>query len=162
MSGPGIALVALVMAVGLVGTFVPLLPGLLLVWLAAVGYGVVAGFGVAGWIAMTLITVLFIGGTVAKLVISKRRASAAGATRSSVVVAGAAAFIGFFLIPVVGLPVGGVAGLLVMEHRRTGDWSASWRSTKSAVIGFGIGTLLELGAGLAMVACWALWVIAGS
>lgn len=38
-------LTAIVMAVGLAGTVLPVIPGLGLIWLAGVGYGLVTGFG---------------------------------------------------------------------------------------------------------------------
>ena len=159
MSEVGVAVVGLAMAAGLVGTFVPVLPGLLLIWGAAAVYGMVEGFEGPGWVAMALITAFLVAGTVAKLIVPQRRASAAGAHRSSMLVAAVAAIVGFFVIPVVGLPLGGMGGLLVAEYRRSRDWSIAWRSTKSALIGLGIGSLVELGAGLAMVACWVVWVL---
>jgi hypothetical protein len=61
---------------------------------------------------------------------------------------------------VIGLPLGAVAGVYAAEHHRTGDAAGAWRSTKSAIVGFGIGTLIEMGAGLAMVAIWVVWAIA--
>nr|MBA3289934.1 DUF456 domain-containing protein [Actinomycetota bacterium] len=54
----GIALlVAVAMAAGLVGTLLPLLPGLPIIWVAALVYGLLTEFGTAGWVAFALITV---------------------------------------------------------------------------------------------------------
>ena len=53
-----VVLVAIVMVIGVAGTVLPLLPGLWLIWAAALAYGLVDGFGMAGWISMTLITAL--------------------------------------------------------------------------------------------------------
>jgi uncharacterized protein len=159
VNGLGVAAVALVMAVGLIGTFLPLVPGLPLIWGAALAYGLLDGFGGVGWVAMAVITLLLVAGTVAKIVLPHRRASAVGVPRSSLVVAAVAAVIGFFAIPVVGLPLGGAAGLVAAEYRRTRDWASAWRSTKSAIVGFGYGALLELGAGMAMIVCWIAWVV---
>ena len=41
-------LVQFFMLVGLIGLVVPVFPGLLIMWLAALGYGIVAGFRHAG------------------------------------------------------------------------------------------------------------------
>ena len=151
--------VALVMAIGLVGTLLPFVPGLPLIWAAAVGFGVSEGFGTAGWIAMILITLFMAVGIVAKVVLPQRRATAAGAPKTTLTFAALAAVVGFFVIPVVGLPLGAVAGVLVAEYRRTNDWSAAWRSTKQVVVGFGLGTLVEMGAGVAMIFCWVVWAL---
>ena len=49
----------------LVGLLVlPLLPGLVIIWVAALGYGLAAGFGTLGWIMFALITVLMLAGSV--------------------------------------------------------------------------------------------------
>lgn len=153
--------VALVMAIGLAGTILPFVPGLPLIWGAALVYGVTESFGTVGVVAMVVITGLLISGISAKIVVPQRRATAGGAPRSTLVLAALAGIVGFFVIPVVGLPVGAVAGVLVAEYRRTNDWAAARRSTKEVVIGFGIGTLIEMAAGLAMIVTWVIWVVAG-
>lgn len=153
--------VALAMAIGLAGTILPFVPGLPLIWGAALAYGLIESFGTVGVIAMVVMTGLLISGVGAKIVVPQRRATAGGAPRSTLVIAALAGIVGFFVIPVVGLPVGAVAGVLIAEHRRTNDWAAARRSTKEVVIGFGIGTLLEMAAGLAMIVTWVIWVLLG-
>lgn len=149
----------LVMGIGLLGTLVPLVPGLPLIWAAALIYGLIVGFGTAAWIAMTVITFLMIGGIMAKVVLPQRRASAGGTPRSTLIVGAIVGLIGFFAVPVVGLPLGAVVGVFLAERRRTDDWSRALRSTKAVVVGFGLGALVEMGAGIAMIASWALWVL---
>ena len=149
----------LVMAVGLAGTLLPFIPGLPLIWLAALGFGLIEGFGPPGWIAMILITLLMAGGVTAKVVLPQRRASTAGAPKATLTFAAITGVVGFFVIPVVGLPLGAILGVLAAERRRTGDWTAARHSTKQVVIGFGLGTLVEMGAGIAMIACWVVWAL---
>ena len=67
--------------------------------------------------------------------------------------------VGFFVIPIVGLPVGAVIGVLTAERLRQPNWDAAWTTTKNLLIGFGIGALVEFSAGLVMVACWIVWVV---
>lgn len=152
-------IVGLVMAAGLAGTVVPFLPGLPLIWGAALGYGIATEFGAAGWIAMTLITALLAIGIAAKLVLPKRRAEHTGAPKSTLTVGAIGGLVGFFLVPVVGLPLGAITGVLLAEYRRTSDWAAARHSTKEVAIGFGLGTLAEIGAGAAMIACWVVWAL---
>lgn len=161
MSTLGLVVVAAVMAIGLLGTVVPLLPGLALIWLAAVGYGLAAGFGVAGRVALAVMTVLLAAGTAAKYVLPHRYGAARGASRAALMSGAALAVVGFFVVPVVGLPLGAVLGVLLAEHHRTEDWPRAWRSTKAVVVGFGIGALAEMGAGVAMIGCWAVWTALG-
>lgn len=51
------------MLVGLVGLVVPLFPGIVVIWLAALGYGIVVGFNTAGIIIFVVITILMLAGT---------------------------------------------------------------------------------------------------
>ena len=51
----GLFLIALAMVVGILGTVVPLLPGLPIVWAAALVYGVVEGFGEDVHLAVTIV-----------------------------------------------------------------------------------------------------------
>lgn len=154
--------VALAMAVGIVGTVVPLLPGLLLVWAAALAYGLAEGFdtgGAVGAVAFGLITLLAVLGAVAGWWVPQRAAGKAGAARTSMALAAVVAIVGFFVIPVVGAIVGGLAGLYVAELQRTGDGEVAWRTTRATVVGFGLATLVQFLVGVAMALVWAGWVV---
>jgi hypothetical protein len=153
-----VALVALALAVGAVGTVVPLVPGILLSWAATLVYGLVEGFDGPGAVAFGVITVIAAAATVAGWVIPARVAGKAGAARSSILLGVVGAVAGFFVIPVVGLAVGGVAGVWAGERVRTGDGQLAWRATKATVTGFGLATLLQFVAALAIAAVWAVWV----
>ena len=155
-----VPLLAVVMAVGALGTVVPLLPGLALIWGAGLVYGLVEGFDAVGAVAFAVMTALAAGATIAGWVVPKRRASGAGAGRSSVWLGMAAAVVGFFVVPVIGLALGGVLGIYVGEHLRTGDPGAAWVTTRATITGFGIAALIQFGAALAMIAVWVVWVVA--
>ena len=155
-----VALVALAMAVGVVGTVIPLVPGLALVWAAALAYGLSEGFGTIGTAAFSLVSVFAIAGALAGWVVPVRIAGAAGAARSSILLGAVAAIVGFFVIPVVGLPVGGVAGVYAAELQRTGDGAAAWRATRATIAGFGLAALVQFALALAMTATWVVWVLA--
>lgn len=77
------------------------------------------------------------------------------------VVAALAAVVGFFVIPIVGLPLGGLAGLYLAEFRRTADTATAWRTTRATLVGIGLATLVQFLVGVAMVVVWATWVVAG-
>ena len=54
--------VLFVMLIGLLGVFLPILPGIELIWLAALGYGILHGFTWPGVFAFAGITLLLIAG----------------------------------------------------------------------------------------------------
>ena len=155
----GIVLVGLAMFVGIAGTILPFIPGLPIVWAAALVYGVVEGFGTVGWICFVIITVLAVGGMVAGFVVPQRKVQGGGAPFSTTVVGIVGAAIGFFVIPVIGIVVGAVVGVLLAERARTQSWDLAWASTKRAIVGFGIGALVQVGAGVAMMLTWVAWVL---
>ena len=156
MSVEGELLVLLVMAAGLVGIVVPVLPGLLLIWGAGIFWAWADGGG-ARWAVAALLTLLLVGGSVAKYTLPARSASGAGAPRRTIVLGALGAVAGFFVIPVAGLLVGGVAAVFLAEWQRLGEPAPAWRSTRAVLVGVGIGLLVELATGVLMI--W-LWVIA--
>lgn len=160
MDTGGLLLIALAMLAGLVGTALPLIPGLPIVWLAALVYGLVEGFQAIGSVAFGVISLLAAAGIVGGIVLPHRHVAATGAARSSVLAGAAGAIIGFFVIPVIGLIIGGVVGIYAMEYRRTSDGAAAWSTTKTLLVGFGLGVLFELAAGILMVVTWVVWVLA--
>jgi uncharacterized protein len=160
-SGFVILLVALAMAVGIAGTVLPVLPGLLLVWGAALAYGIVEGFGPVGWTAFAVISLMALLGTVAGFVLPHRAAGGSGASRWSVWFAFAVGVVGFFVVPVVGMLLGTVLGLFAAELYRTRALDAAWRSTLATLKGFGVSTLVQLAAGLTMAIVWVTWVVVG-
>src|SRR5688500_7349918 len=110
--------VATVMAIGVLGTLLPFVPGLPIVWAAALAYGVIAGFGPVGWFAFAFITVIFGAGMIAGFLFPQRRLAASGAPRSTMLAGLALGIVGFFVIPVVGLPLGAATGVWLAEMSR--------------------------------------------
>ncbi len=154
MSTSGQLLVLLVMLVGLVGVVVPVLPGLLLVWAAGVVWAWQDGGGPVRWSIAGVLTVLFVAATAATYVLPARSASAAGATRSTLLVGALGGVVGFFAIPVVGFAVGGVLAVWLAETARLGAPGPAWSSTRAVLVGIGLGVLVQLVTGLAMIAVW--------
>lgn len=156
-----IVVVGILMAIGLAGVIVPFLPGLPIVWGAALLYGLMNGFGALGWTAMAAITALAALGMVASFVLPERAGAASGASRSTRLFAGVTGVIGFFVIPIVGFPIGACAGVLLAQYRETADLADATRATVNVLKGFGVGLIVGLSAGLAMVLIWVAWVVLG-
>jgi uncharacterized protein YqgC (DUF456 family) len=146
--------VGLVMAVGLVGIVVPVLPGTLLIWAAGAWWAVADGGGAARWTVFALMGVLLAVGMAAKYVLPARASGKGGAPTSTLLVGAVCAIIGFFVIPVIGLLIGGAGGIYLAELVRLRDLRAAGRTTWAAIVAFGVGMLIELGAGVAMALVW--------
>jgi len=156
-----VVLVAIVMVIGVGGTVLPILPGLWLIWAAALVYGLFDGFGVVGWATMALITGLAVAGTASGLYLPQRKAAAIGVPWWGQLTALVCAVAGFFIVPVVGAPLGFVVGILLVtlarERHFQGALAATWATLKSMLMASG----LQFAVGLAMVAVWVLWVWLG-
>lgn len=161
MSGAGIALVGAVMAIGLVGTIVPVMPGLAVVWGAGLVYGLIAGFGTVGTVAFVAMSLLAVAGTIATYALPHRGGTARGAPASSMLAGVAGAIVGAVVIPVLGLPIGAVAGVWLAETVRLGDGRQAWQVTVGVILGFGLGMLVEFSLGVVMIGCWVGWVVFG-
>lgn len=150
------ALVAVVVAVGLVGVVVPLLPGALLAWSAIVVWGFTVGTA-TGWAVVGVATALIVVGQIVKYTIPRRGLRADGVPNRSLVIGGLVAIVGFFVVPVVGVLIGFVLGIYASEVQRVGTRTA-WPSTKAAVRAVGISMLLELTSTLLAAVVWVIGV----
>ena len=151
---------ALVMLVGLIGVLVPVLPGLLLILGAAVAWA--AADPAAGrWAVVGVLGVIGIAATVAATVLPARRAAATGAPRSALMAGAAGMVVGFVAIPVVGALVGFPAGVYVAETLRLRDGRAARATTLATLRGVGVGILIQLVAGVAMIGIWLVAAILG-
>jgi uncharacterized protein YqgC (DUF456 family) len=156
-----VVLVAIVMVIGVAGTVLPILPGLWVIWAAAVAYGIFADFGAGGWIAMAVITVLAAVGTASALYLPQRTAASVGVPWWGQLIALGFAVAGFFVVPVVGAPLGFVVGILVTtiarEHHISGALEATWATLKAMLLASGV----QFAVGLMMMAVWVMWAWAG-
>lgn len=147
--------------VGLLGVLVPVVPGLLLVWLATAGTLLVGSRSPLVWGVVVVLSVLAIIGSVASVVLPARRTHADGAPPRTLGSALVGAIIGFFVVPVVGLVIGAAVGLLLAERGRLGEWDPAWTSTRRLVGAYGVGVLVEFGAGMTMAGLWLVALVLG-
>jgi hypothetical protein len=154
-------LIGLAIAVGVVGTLIPVLPGPLLVWGAALTYGIVAGFGVTGWIMMVLITIGLITALYLGVRIPQKSATGSGLGGGTQLFALALAVAGFFVVPVLGAALGFALGIWIAIYRRERYVTQANRSTLITLRAFGKATLLQFACAVGMAGAWGLWVLIG-
>lgn len=148
---------AVIMVIGLCGVIIPILPGLALIWVTALVYGFIVGFGPGGIAVMVALTVLMAISIVKSVLVPRKAAQDGGASGWAQLGALVGAVIGFFVIPVVGVIVGALVGILLVEVWLKGDWGEAWTATVATAKGFGISVLIDLGLGLVMIGAWAVW-----
>ena len=158
MSTGGLILVAVAIAIGLVGVLVPLLPGTLLVY-AAIAVWAFAEQNTVAWVVLGMVTAVLGASLLIKYLWPVKRMRAADVSPATLAAGAVAGVIGFFVIPVLGLLVGFVLGVYLAElvHRR--DQRRAWASTVHAVKGAALSVGVELAGGLLATAAWVVGVV---
>ena len=154
---PAEVLVAVVIAVGLVGILVPVLPGSILVAGAILVWAWTTG-GATAWTVFAVAAACIVAGTVVKYVVPGRRLQVAGIPASTQWFGVLLGVVGFFVIPVVGLFIGFVLGIYLAELRRVGSAQA-WPSTVHSLRAVGLSIVIELGAAVFATLAWVAGVV---
>ncbi len=149
---------ALLIVVGIVGVVVPVVPGLLLtlagVLLWALGEG-----SATGWVVLGASVVVYLAGVVLQYLVPGRRMRRAGVGTGTLLLAVLLGVVGFFVIPLLGAPIGFVLGIYLVEYGRSLDRHQAWSRTKAALQGVLVSTGIELVAGLVIAATWVTGVV---
>jgi hypothetical protein len=155
------ALTAAVVMFGVLGTIIPLLPGLMLVWAAALGWGLVMGFGSGGIVAMALITGLLVAGIYLSIRIPQRSAAAQGLSLWGTLFGLLLAIALGIVLPIVGIPIGFVLGVWVVRVIDTGDASEAFRSALQTTLALLRASAAQFGVATAMGLTWLVWALNG-
>ncbi|OLP01234.1 hypothetical protein BVU76_16380 [Mycolicibacterium porcinum] len=168
MSTWGVVLVALVIALGLLGIVLPVLPGggflvfaAIAVWAIWEAKSIPAHATVA-WVTLGVAAVFFVTAEVIKYVWPVRRMRAAEVGIWSLVAGGVLGLIGFFVIPVIGLVIGFVAGVYLAELAARRDYRRAWTSTVHALKGVALSVGVELTGALLATIAWVTGLVIAS
>ena len=164
MTGPQVVLAALtftIMVIGLAGVVLPVLPDVWLIWLAALGYGLLAGFnGWVGGIAMVLLTILTVVGVAVDLMLGHAAARKGGASWQAIAASILLGLLGLWFFPPFGSLVGALLGLFLVEYYRRGRGKAAeaLEAVKQYALGCGWSMALRLVIAVTMILIWLGWV----
>lgn len=154
---PTEVVVAVLIAVGIAGIVLPVLPGTLLVLGGVLVWALEIGTTTA-WTVFAVATAFLVLGTVVKYVVPGRRLRASGVPSATLWAGALLGFGGFFVVPVVGLLVGFVLGVYLAERRRVGA-AAAGPSTRHALRAVGVSILIELAAACLAALTWVIGVV---
>jgi uncharacterized protein YqgC (DUF456 family) len=146
--------VILAFVIGLLGTILPVIPGLIIVWLASLYYAaVVVGFDVfSPWVFALLTIIALVAGT-SNIWLAALGAKTTGASWRTLVVGFIGSIAGTFLLPIplVGTIVGYAAGLVLSEYVRQGELRPAVKAAFGGMVGWGISTVVEFAGGVLMI-----------
>jgi uncharacterized protein len=146
-----------VMLVGLV--VIPILPGQVIIWAAALGCGLALGYSTFGWIIFAILTILMLAASVVDNILMGTSAHKEGAPWWVILVATIAAIIGSFAIPIpiIGGILAALLTLFAIEWIRRKDWRKALASLKGMLIGWGWAFVIRFIIGMVMIGLWFIW-----
>lgn len=149
--------ILITMILGLVGLLFVIIPGLTIIWISALIYGILTGFDMLSIILFLLITALMLFGNVLDQLLMGAKAKKSGASWTSIFISTGAAFIFSILFPPFGGLVAALIALMVLEIIRLKDWRKAAQSSKQMAIGCMSAIALRFLIGLVMIGIWMFW-----
>jgi uncharacterized protein YqgC (DUF456 family) len=154
-----IPVLAVIMGIGLLSLLFYIIPGLTIIWLAILAYGIVTGFSLPSGILFAFITLLMIAGNLIDNLFMGAQAKKTGASWVSIGVALAAGLVGTFVFPPFGGLLFAVVGILIVERIRKRDLNEGARSAGGILKGCGLAVFTRFGIGVLMIGLWVVWLI---
>src|SRR5450759_2117580 len=159
-----IALPLVLLAVMLFGlaslVILPVLPGLVIIWAAALGYGVLGHFtSAAAIVLMVIITILMVSGSLIDNILMGASARKTGASWVSVTASLLAGVAGSIIWPPLGGVLFSLLALFGAEFLRLHNLRKALISTRGMAIGCGWAVAVRFVGGLIMIGLFVIWVL---
>jgi uncharacterized protein len=151
----------LLMVMGLVTILIPILPGLMIMWLAAMAYGFVHGFSTTGIILMGIITLLAFGGMLVDNLLMGAGARKGGASWGTILAALLGGLLGTLFLPPFGGFILAPIAIFMLEYIRLRDVQKAWQALVGLATGFGASIIVRFLIGLAIIGLWGVWIWRG-
>lgn len=145
------------MLLGLIGLIVPVFPGITVIWVLVLLYGVITGFGRAGIWFCAAITVLAIAGWLSDNFLMGAKAREQGARWLSIAVAMVAGFIASIFFTPLGGILASLLGIFLVEYAYRKDVTEALSAMQGMALGLGWAFVARFGIGAAMIGLWAIW-----
>ena len=149
----------LTMLFGLFGLIIPIFPGNVVMWLAALVYGLAFGFGKLGGIMFAIITLLMLIAVAADNVLMGAKAREKGADWGSIILALIAGIIGTMIFPPIGGLIAAPLVLYLAELQRQRDADEAKKVVKALLTGWGLAFVVRFGLGVVMFGLWGVWAL---
>jgi hypothetical protein len=146
-----------IMLVGLFGLLIPIIPGLVIIWVAALIFGLISGFQWVGGVLFGVITLLMVIGNLADNFMMGAGARQKGASWLSIGVALVAAVIGTLFWPPFGGLLVALVGVFIVELIRLREMRKAWDSLRGMASGCGWSIAVRFLIGMIMIFWWIIW-----
>jgi len=160
----GLAVVA--MFIGLFGIIMPIIPGIVLIWLTAVVYAIYDDFSSVGWVSITAITLIALIAGTADLWMPFFGSKKGGASKRAMISGFVGGLLGFVILtpmfPIIGSIFGGIIGyaigVLLGQYHKHKDWNIALRASIGGVAGWGVSMVIQMIGGILIVAIF-IWQV---
>jgi uncharacterized protein YqgC (DUF456 family) len=147
--------------VGLAGLFIPIFPGLTVMWLATLVYAIMQASNESmnwfDWVLFALITLLMLAGNIVDNIIIARQVREKDVPWGSIILGYLAGIIAsIFFTPLVGI-FAAPLGLFGAEYLRLRDPRVAFDSTRAWMTGWGITIAVRIAIGVVMIGLWMIW-----
>jgi uncharacterized protein YqgC (DUF456 family) len=157
----GIAVVSIL--IGVVGVILPVLPGMIWVWLSLLAFAWYTDFQVVTpWVFAVLTFIALVTGT-SNIWLPYLGAKKTGAAKRAIFLGLIGAIIGTFVIPIplLGTVIGYALGIIVGEFLKHRDLRVAIKASAGGVAGWGIATVVELAGALTILIVFVVVVLTG-
>jgi uncharacterized protein YqgC (DUF456 family) len=143
-----IVIALVLMVIGVLLTFMPFLPGPMIVWAVGFVYTLIDGFEHVGLLALGVMTLLMIAGSTSELWMQLMGLQMHGTSCLSTLGSVVGGVVGTFVIPIplLGTVAGMVIGALLFEFARQGELDPALQAGRNAFKVYLISTLAEFAA----------------
>lgn len=146
------------MLVGLLGLLVPAFPGLGIIWISALIYGILrGGFNWVGGVLFVLISILVLVGSFGDNLLMGAGARKGGAAWVSIILGGITGLLGTLLFPPFGGLIAAPLTVLLLEYVRKRNLKQAFIAVRGLAIGWGLTFFMRFGVGILMILLWLIW-----
>jgi len=145
-----------IMALTLISmVFIPIIPGQVIVWLTAIGFGLLAGWSSLGWGTFLWLTALMLLAILLDAVAGWLGAKKGGASWKAIIIGLVSALIGMVILNLPGSFLGAILGIAIYEYRKNGNWKVSFKAAIGYVAGWLTAFIMRFGITFIMVLIFA-------
>ena len=157
---PALWITLIVMGLSLILMIViPILPGQFIIWLAALSFGLVAGWPRLGWGTFLLLTGLMLIAALIDEIAGWLGAKTGGASWPGIAIGFLLGLVGLLLFNAFGALAGAALGIAGYEYHRQKDWRSAFKAAGGYLGGLLLSLAVRFGIGVVMVLifAWRVW-----
>lgn len=157
----GVAVVSIL--IGVVGIVLPILPGMIWVWLSVLAFAWITDFQIITPIWFVFLSLIALITGTANIWLPYLGAKKSGAAKRAIFLGVVGAILGTFLIPIplIGTVIGYAIGIFAGELLKHRDAEAALKASLGGVAGWGVATVVELAGALTILVVFVLVALSG-